>query len=290
MTARQRLFQKIPLDPEWVRQQIDRFIAEDALEGDRTTEAVVSEELKSTAQLEAGEELVFAGELVIPNCFDDRCRVNLNVTDGQQVKTGQVIGTITGSVRQILTRERVMLNLVQRMSGIATIAQAFVEKASPYGVKILDTRKTTPGLRHFEKYAVAAGGGTNHRMDLYSGILVKDNHLQAVGGVRVAVQHLREKLPHMPIEVEAETREQVEAGLESGVDALLLDNMLPDEVSECVALIRAHPNGRDIFIEASGGIRLGDVEAYAQTGVDGISVGALTHGVRSRDIRLELLS
>ena len=289
MMVRRALFQETTIDPDWVRRQVTRFLAEDALEGDTTTNAVVPEDLAAIARIEAGEDLVFAGALVVPNCFDSYCEVSLNVADGQKVAAGEPIGTVSGSARQILTRERVMLNLIQRLSGIATLTRAFVDKVAPYGVRVLDTRKTTPGLRRFEKYAVAAGGGTNHRMDLYSGILVKDNHLQAVGGVEAAVKSLRERQPHMPIEVEAETRAQVESGLAAEVDALLLDNMPVEEVRACVDLIRAHPGGEDIFVEASGGIELSNVHRYARTGVDGISVGALTHSARSVDIRLELV-
>ncbi len=286
--VRRALFQETTIDPDWVRRQVVQFLAEDAPEGDATTEVVVPENLTATAQIEAGEELVFAGALVVPNCFDSPCEVNLNAADGQRVAAGDLIGTVSGPARQILTRERVMLNLIQRLSGIATLTRAFVDKVAPYDVKVLDTRKTTPGLRRLEKYAVAAGGGTNHRMDLSSGILVKDNHLRAAGGIAAAVKSLRQRQPHMPIEVEAETRAQVEAGLAAGVDAFLLDNMPVEEVRACVALIRAHPGGEDIFVEASGGIELGNVHRYARTGVDGISIGALTHSARFVDIRLEL--
>ena len=289
MMVRRALFQETTIDPGWVRRQVARFLVEDAPEGDTTTDAVVPENLTASAKIEAGEELVFAGALVVPNCFDKPCEVNLNVADGQRVATGEVIGSVSGPARQILTRERVMLNLVQRLSGIATLTRAFVDKVAPYGVKILDTRKTTPGLRRLEKYAVAAGGGINHRLDLSSGILVKDNHIKAAGGVAAAVEGLRRSRPQMPVEVEAENAAQVEAGLAAGVDAFLLDNMSVEQVRDCVALIRTHPGGEDIFVEASGGIELSNVHEYARTGVDGISIGALTHSARSVDIRLELL-
>jgi nicotinate-nucleotide pyrophosphorylase (carboxylating) len=216
------------------------------------------------------------------------CEVDLKVSDGQRVVLGDLIGTITGPVRHILNRERVMLNLVQHLSGIATLTRAYVDQAAPNGVAILDTRKTMPGLRLFEKYAVAVGGGTNHRLDLFSGILVKDNHLAVAGGVATAVDNLRQKHPNRPIEVEAETEEQVMAGVEAGVDALLLDNMPAEQVQNCVKMIRAHPAGREVFVEASGGITLKNVAAYAQTGIDGISIGRLTHSAPSVDIRVEL--
>ncbi|MBA7595758.1 putative nicotinate-nucleotide pyrophosphorylase [carboxylating] [subsurface metagenome] len=289
MMVRRALFQETTIDPGWVRRQVARFLLEDAPEGDATTDTVVPESLTATAQIEAGEELVFAGALVVPNCFDKPCEVNLNVADGQRIAAGNIIGSVSGPARQILTRERVMLNLVQRLSGIATLTRAFVDKVTPYGVKILDTRKTTPGLRRLEKYAVAAGSGINHRIDLSSGILVKDNHIKAAGGVTAAVEGLHRSRPQMPVEVEVENAAQVEAGLAAGVDAFLLDNMSVEQVCDCVALIRAHPGGEDIFVEASGGIELSNVHDYAQTGVDGISIGALTHSARSVDIRLELL-
>ncbi|UCH64301.1 MAG: carboxylating nicotinate-nucleotide diphosphorylase [Fidelibacterota bacterium] len=287
--VRRLLFQETPIDPGWVRREVARFLAEDAPEGDATTDAVVPENLTATGQIEAGEELVFAGALVVPSCFDKPCEVNLNVADGQRVAAGEVIGSVSGPARQILTRERVTLNLVQRLSGIATLTRTFVDKVAPYRIKILDTRKTTPGLRRLEKYAVAAGGGTNHRMDLSSGILVKDNHIKAAGDITAAVEGLRRHRPQMHVEVEVEDAAQVKVGLAAGVDGFLLDNMSVEQARDCVALIRAHPGGEEIFVEASGGIELSNVDEYALTGVDGISIGALTHSARSVDIRLELV-
>jgi nicotinate-nucleotide pyrophosphorylase (carboxylating) len=157
-------------------------------------------------------------------------------------------------------------------------------------VLVLDTRKTTPGLRLFEKYAVTVGGGHNHRLDLSSGILIKDNHLRLADGITSAVAAARGTDAGLPVEVEVEDREQLLEGLKAGADAFLLDNMAPAQVEELVALVRAQPRGEDIFLEASGGINLGNFAAYARTGVDGISVGALTHSVRSMDIRLELMN
>ena len=276
------------LDPGWMTRQIERFLDEDARSGDATTEAVVLEDVAISARIEAVQRLVFAGAQVIPHCFGDGCRVELRADDGDEVSAGQILGTVTGPARTILTRERLMLNLVQRLSGIATQTRAYVEKVAPHDLLILDTRKTTPGLRRFEKYAVAVGGGYNHRMNLSTGILIKDNHLKLVDNISRAVSRLRSHAPGLMVELEIENREELVQGLEAGVDAFLLDNLSPAEVQAYVAVIRSHPDGKDIFIEASGGINLKNIEAYAQTGVDGISVGALTHSVPSADIRLEI--
>lgn len=276
------------LDPGWVTRQIERFLEEDARSGDTTTEGVVPEDATISARIEAVHSLVFAGAQVLPHCFGDGCRVELGADDGDAVPAGQIIATVTGSARTILTRERLMLNLVQRLSGIATQTRAYVERVAPHDVLILDTRKTTPGLRRFEKYAVAVGGGYNHRMDLSTGILIKDNHLKLVDSTPQAVSRLRAHAPDLMVELEVENREELTQGLEAGVDAFLLDNLSPAEVQAYVAVIRNHPGGKDIFIEASGGISLKNIKAYAQTGVDGISIGALTHSVLSADIRLEV--
>lgn len=276
------------LDPAWIARQIERFLEEDVQSGDSTTEGVVREDATVSARVEAVQGLVFAGAQVIPPCFGDGCRVELLAGDGDEVPAGQVLATVTGSARTILTRERLMLNLVQRLSGIATQTRAYVEQVGPHDVLILDTRKTTPGLRRFEKYAVAAGGGYNHRMDLAAAILIKDNHLKLIDNIPQAVSRLRSHAPGLVVELEVETLEQLTQGLEAGVDAFLLDNLSPAEVQVYVTVIRNHPDGQDVFIEASGGISLTNIATYAQTGVDAISVGALTHSVPSADIRLEI--
>lgn len=276
------------LDPSWVTRQIERFLKEDARSGDTTTEGMVLEDVTISARIQAVHRLVFAGAQVLPHCFGDGCRVELLADDGDDVPAGQLIGTVIGPARTILTRERLMLNLVQRLSGIATQTRAYVERVAPHDVLILDTRKTTPGLRRFEKYAVAVGGGYNHRMNLSTGILIKDNHLKLVDSIPRAVSRLRSHAPDLMVELEVENREELTQGLEAGVDAFLIDNLSPAEVQAYVKVIRNHPDGKDVFIEASGGISLKNIEAYAQTGVDGISVGALTHSVPSADIRLEI--
>jgi nicotinate-nucleotide pyrophosphorylase (carboxylating) len=276
------------LPPEWIAARVEEFLREDLPAGDITSESIISAQQDLTAQIQAVESMVFAGAQVLPACLGDQCRVELKVEDGATVAAEEVIAVVRGPARQILARERVTLNLLQRLSGIATLTRRFVELAEPQGVLVLDTRKTTPGLRLFEKYAVTVGGGHNHRLDLSSGILIKDNHLRLAGGITSAVAAARQGKADRPVELEVEDRAQLLEGLEAGADAFLLDNMTPAQVEGLVAVAREHPRGRKIFLEASGGINLDNFAAYARTGVDGISVGALTHSVHSMDIRLEL--
>ncbi|MEE9466447.1 MAG: carboxylating nicotinate-nucleotide diphosphorylase [Candidatus Neomarinimicrobiota bacterium] len=276
------------LPPDWVRERVEDFLREDLPSGDVTSTAIVDEQLRGTARIEAVERLIFAGAQVLPVCCGPECGLELQATDGAVVPAGGLIAIVQGPARLILARERVTLNLLQRLSGIATLTSRYVEIAAPHGVHVLDTRKTTPGLRLFEKYAVTVGGGRNHRLDLSSGILIKDNHLQLAGSISAAVSAVRAAGGNLPVEVEVETRKQLLEGLAAEVDAFLLDNIAPIQVAELVSLVRDHPRGGEIFVEASGGITLDNLEAYARTGVDGISVGALTHSVRSVDIRMEL--
>ncbi|GAG32339.1 unnamed protein product, partial [marine sediment metagenome] len=219
MSTRKIFYPQVTLDRSWINEQISRFLDEDRAREDITTGAMAQLNRNVIARMEAVQDLVFAGAQLIPPFFEGLCDVDLQVSEGNRVASGNLIGTITGPVRHILNRERVMLNLVQHLSGIATLTRAYVDQAAPHGVAILDTRKTLPGLRRFEKYAVAIGGGTNHRLDLYSGILVKDNHLVVGGGVSMVIENLRREHPDRPIEVEAETEEQVKAGMESRADA-----------------------------------------------------------------------
>ena len=278
------------LSKEYVTGKILEFMAEDIPDGDKTTLGTIPEERNITGEVQVEEEMVFAGEHVLPHCFPSPCKVVLNVRDGELVSAGSIIASVQGPSRTVLSRERIMLNLVQRLCGIAGATNRYVRKAAPFGVAILDTRKTTPGLRLFEKYAVSAGGGRNHRMDLSSGILIKDNHLQAAGGIAEAVASVKSKKFDLPVELEVDTISQVKEGLLAGVDGFLLDNMSPDEVHRAVTVIRAHIGGEEIFIEASGGITLDNIDGYFTTGIDAISIGALTHSVRNAKIRLEFTS
>ena len=277
------------LDAEYVLERIRFFLEEDIPDGDKTTLGTVSPNKKVTAEIQAVESLVFSGNEVIPHCFDDDSAVHIPVKDGDELMPGDIIGHVIGKAASILSRERVMLNLIQRLCGIATQTKVYAELARPYGVKILDTRKTTPGLRLLEKYAVTCGGGYNHRSNLSDGVLIKDNHLKAVESVRVAVQNIRKLDTNLPIELEVDTFEQIHDGLAAGVDGFLLDNMHPNQIREAIQLIRNFAGGDSIFVEASGGITLDNLHGYLDTGVNAISIGALTHQIRSKDIRLEFV-
>jgi nicotinate-nucleotide pyrophosphorylase (carboxylating) len=213
---------------------------------------------------------------------DTRCRAL--VSDGKRVSANEAVLEIEGSARAVLSAERVALNFAQRLSGIASLTARYVTAIRGTTAKILDTRKTTPGFRALEKYAVRCGGGVNHRADLAAAVLIKDNHLATLGGdIALAVRRAREKAPMgIQIEVECDTREQVSRALDAGADVILLDNMSPEEMTKCIALVKGAA-----IVEASGGISLESVRAVAETGVDWISVGALTHSVPALDLALD---
>ena len=278
------------LSNEYIVVKIADFLAEDMPDGDKTTEGTIPEGVTISAEIQSGEELVFAGEKIIPHCFGENCQTTLNHNDGDYLLNGDVIGFVTGPAREILSRERVMLNLIQRLCGIATLTLEYAEIANPFNVKILDTRKTTPGLRLFEKYAVAVGGGYNHRLNLSDGILIKDNHIIAVGSVTKAIESVRKAGAGLPLEIEVDNINQIREALEANADGFLLDNMNPQTIKESVSLIRASENGNDIFIEASGGITLKNLHPFLETGIDAISTGALTHQAVSKDIRLNFIT
>lgn len=280
---------------ERVCQEMERVVqtalAEDVGSGDVTTEATVSADREAEGVLVARESLVVSGVAVAEAVFravSGALVFERLVKDGVRVDPGEVILRVTGSAAAILTGERVALNLLQHLSGVATVTRRFVEAVAGTGVRILDTRKTTPGLRGLEKQAVVDGGGFNHRIGLYDAILIKDNHLAALAGetdnpVGEAIRRVRERHPGWPVEVEADTVEQVRAGLAAGADLLLLDNMSLELLRESVQLARGRAR-----TEASGGVTLGTVRAIAETGVDRISVGGLTHSARAVDVALDL--
>src|SRR5699024_6090050 len=214
--------------------------------------------------------------------IDANVKVNLKKTDGETVEVKETIAEVTGPVQAILTGERIILNLLQRMSGIATMTYQTVQKLNDPTIKVCDTRKTTPGLRMFEKYAVTCGGGFNHRNGLYDGVMIKDNHIAFAGSIEKAVIAVRKQLGHMvKIEVETETREQTLEEIDAGEDVIMFDNRSPEEVSLFTQLIPSH-----ITTEASGGITLGSLPSYKHTGVDYISLGFLTHSVKALDMSL----
>ena len=278
------------LSNEYIVAKIADFLAEDMPDGDKTTEGIIPEGVTISAEIQSGEELVFAGEKIIPHCFGENCQTTLNHNDGDYLLNGDVIGVVTGPAREILSRERVMLNLIQRLCGIATLTLEYAEIANPFNVKILDTRKTTPGLRLFEKYAVAVGGGYNHRLNLSDGILIKDNHIIAAGSVTKVIESVRKAGAGLPLEIEVDNINQIREALEANVAGFLLDNMNPQTIKESVSLIRASENGNDIFIEASGGITLKNIHPFLETGIDAISIGALTHQAVSKDICLNFIT
>ena len=278
------------LSDEYIIGKINYFLAEDIPNGDITTESTTSDNSEITAEIHAVEKLIFAGSEIIPHCFGEKCQVKINHKNGAMLSNGDVIGVVTGSAREILSRERVMLNLIQRLCGIATLSHEYAEIANPFNVKILDTRKTTPGLRLFEKYAVAVGGAFNHRLNLSHGILIKDNHIIAAGSVTNAIESARKKGIHLPLELEVDNFDQIHEALKTRVDGFLLDNMKPETIRSAVSIIRASQNGEDVFIEASGGITLENIHPYLDTGINAISIGALTHQVISKNIRLDFIS
>jgi nicotinate-nucleotide pyrophosphorylase (carboxylating) len=265
------------------------YLNEDRADEDVTTKLTVPEDMVSKANIEAQSPLVFAGGEII-NCIFEECQVELLVKDGDAINSGDIIANLEGNARYMLSRERVMLNLIQRLSGIATAARKYSDVTKPFGVDILDTRKTTPGLRRFEKYAVNVGGAKNHRFDLKSAILIKDNHIAAAGGIKNVVENIKNsKHSKLFTELEVDTKEQLIEALELGLRAFLLDNMSPELIKECVAIIRSQPNGENIFVEASGGVTYDTLADYAATGINAISVGALTHRIVSADIHMNFI-
>ena len=267
---------------------IKRALDEDLGAGDITTGAIVDPRVKGKAVLLAKEDFVLAGGQVFARVFEllepeTVCR--LFFQDGDKVTTRKIIGEVFGTVTALLQGERTALNFVQRMSGIATLTRHFVDKVGKNKAKIVDTRKTVPGLRLLDKYAVQAGGGYNHRMGLFDGILIKDNHIVAAGSITRAVESAKQHAPHtLKIEVEVQRLDQIEEAIAAGADIVLLDNMNLEQLKNAVHMVRQR-----VLLEVSGGVNLNTVDKIAATGVDIISVGALTHSVKAVDISLELL-
>lgn len=271
---------------------IDRIInyalEEDLGPGDITTSAIIDSSLKGKARLVAKEEMVLAGIEVFSRIFshlDPEIIVESTYDDGDVVPKGKEIGTVKGSMRGILSGERTALNFLQHLSGIATLTRLYAEKTDPAKVRVIDTRKTTPGLRILEKYAVRIGGGFNHRLGLFDGILIKDNHIAAAGSISKAVEKIKANVPHtLRIEVEVEDIQGLEEAIRAGADAILLDNMSLKEMRQAVSIA-----GSKVLLEASGGVTLESIEEISKTGVNLISVGAITHSARSVDISLEVV-
>ncbi|MDH4269451.1 MAG: carboxylating nicotinate-nucleotide diphosphorylase [Dehalococcoidia bacterium] len=276
-----------------IEEIIDRALAEDLGKGDITTEALISGDRQGTAFIVAKKEGVLAGINVAKQVFhrvDPELKVEALLEDGARIEPGSRVAKVSGSIASILKAERIALNFLQRLSGIASETNRYVEVVKGLPVRTMDTRKTTPGLRSLEKHAVKAGGGENHRMSLGDGILIKDNHLAALRSqgldIKEIIARARQNAPQrLPVEVEVGTVAEASEAVEAGADVVMLDNMNLEDMREAVKAI----HGRAL-IEASGGITLDNVRAVAETGVDFISIGALTHSARALDISLELES
>lgn len=270
-----------------IQQFLTLALTEDIGEGDVTSNATIPADSTSHFIMRARQDMVVAGLVFLPTLFaliDDSVSMEPNVEDGALVPAGETLAILHGNTRALLMGERTALNLVQQLSGVATLTRQYVNEVQGTAAKIVDTRKTIPGLRELQKYAVRCGGGQNHRMGLYDGVLIKDNHLAVAGSVSAAVQAARAAAPlHMRIEVECDTLAQVREAITARADIILLDNMNRDELREAVGLCQ--PAG--ITTEASGNVSLQTVRAIAQTGVDLISVGKLTHSAVAVDIGLD---
>ncbi len=265
---------------------VEAALREDIGKGDITTAATVAQSRKGACRITAKEDLVLAGSFLARMVFcslERRIKYRALAEDGALVRRGRTIAEVSGPLSPMLTGERVALNFLQRLSGVATLTEKFVAKARP--VKILDTRKTTPGLRVLERYAVRMGGGYNHRFGLDDAILIKDNHISAAGGVREAIRRVYRKYgDSIAIEIEARTLKEVREALTGGADIIMLDNMDPEKIKKALKIIK----GRAVT-EVSGGMNLGNIAAYAATGVDFISIGALTHSAPAVDISMKVL-
>jgi nicotinate-nucleotide pyrophosphorylase (carboxylating) len=275
------------MDTHLLDELIKNFLGEDVGRGDLTSEAIFAADQLGVARLVARQPFLVAGaSSIAARVFfvqNPLVQCSEAVADGTWVEPGRALLTVTGPVIDLLKAERLALNLLQRLSGIATLTARFVARVEGYAVRITDTRKTTPGLRVLEKYAVRVGGGHNHRFNLTDGVLIKDNHIAAIGSITQAVARVREKVPHtLRIEVETENLQQVAECLDCQVDIIMLDNMEPELMAEAVRMV----DGR-CLVEASGGISLDTVSAVAASGVDIISVGALTHSALACDIGMD---
>ncbi|MBL8149077.1 MAG: carboxylating nicotinate-nucleotide diphosphorylase [Blastocatellia bacterium] len=280
------------LDKNLIFNLVSSFLEEDIGRGDITTQSVVSPKFYACGRFLAKQNLVVAGLEVAEAVFasiDPDLELVAFVHDGEEVAAGKELARIEGAASVLLSGERVALNLLQRMSGVATQTRKYAKGIEGTNARVVDTRKTIPGLRMLDKYAVRVGGGYNHRFGLDDGILIKDNHIAIAGGVRAAIALARENSTHMlKIEVEVANRDQLIEALESKADVILLDNMSVEAVNESVKFIKENGQNRNIIVEASGNISLDNIAEYARTGVDLISVGALTHSAPAVDISFKI--
>jgi nicotinate-nucleotide pyrophosphorylase (carboxylating) len=278
------------LDEGALFSQIGAFLAEDLGRGDITTQATVTRNARARGRFLAKEPMVVAGLEAAEAVFstlDSQQQLEAFASDGEELEAGKVIARTSGFADVLLAGERVALNLLQRLSGIATLTRQYVRAIEGTKAQIVDTRKTTPGLRMLEKYAVASGGARNHRFGLDDGVLIKDNHIALAGGVGAAVERAREAVGHLhKIEIEVSTEKDLREAIKSGADILLLDNLSPEETARMVSVARELAPA--ITLESSGGITLENVRGYAEAGVDLISIGALTHSARAMDISFKI--
>ena len=305
---------------DWKNSRIDALLeqalVEDQAAKDATTNLTIDPELRATASIVARQEMVLAGLGAVPRFLEVFARLDPRpqahnrfevvhhpeMFDGVRVRSGQVMAVVRHNAQVLLSSERVILNLLQHLSGIATLTRKYVDAIEGTHARVLDTRKTVPGMRALEKYAVLCGGGTNHRIDLASGILIKNNHIALGGGLRAALTRaLENRRHHQRVQVEVRNQQELEEALEYGAEAILLDNMTPDHVRQSVERVKLAiagqaiaanpgPEPRRIPTEASGGIVLENIRAYAETGVDFISVGALTHSAKAADISMRIVA
>ena len=290
MNSAKLLYKQInKLDPKQVSKKLKEFLKEDVPVGDATTKNIVLIDTKEVFAIQPRESMIFCGNPIIENIFSPKVKVKKMVKDGQKLLSGQTIALLSGSNSEILTKERLLLNMIQRMSGVSSLTGKYVEKLNNNKIKVLDTRKTTPGLRMFEKYAVFCGGGNNHRLNLSSGIMVKDNHINKI--TDEVADKLTRISPSVPIQFEVDSPKQINTQNVSLVDAFLLDNMTPNKIKKCIEKINLLKNkDKKIFIEVSGGVTLKNISKFNLKGVNGISVGALTHQSTNVDIGLDLHS
>lgn len=276
------------MNPIKLKMLLQQLFVEDLGERDITSESIFALESWGCGHFLVKDNGIISGLQIIKEgyaLFDPTIEVSYHVKDGDEVKAGDIIATVCGPIAYLLSGERVILNLLQRMSGIATMTNKAVKMLDSSHTRICDTRKTTPGLRMLEKYAVRSGGGYNHRLGLYDGVILKDNHIAHIGSIKEAVRKTREQLGHMvKIEVETESREDVLEAVEAGADIILFDNSTPEQITEYVSLVP-----KSIITEASGGININNLAAYKNTGVDYISLGMLTHSVSALDISFNIL-
>ncbi len=278
------------LDEGALFSQVGAFLNEDIGRGDITTQSTVMRSQSAKGRFIAKEAMVVCGLEAAEAVFstlDSQQQIEAFVADGDEVEAGKVIARTTGFADVLLAGERLALNLMQRLSGIATLTRRYVQAVEGTRAQVVDTRKTTPGLRMLEKYAVTTGGGRNHRFGLDDGVLIKDNHVALAGGVATAVERARKAVGHLhKVEVEVSRERDLRDAVEAGADILLIDNQTPEETRRLVEVARALKP--DVLLESSGGITLENVRAYAEAGVDLISVGALTHSARAVDISFKI--